>query len=181
MALLLKTLSATLRSGLSNGGMYRIKINHISSKFIAMSILQVHNDVLFQYLLIYSLLMLQQKKLKLDVSKKYNPQINNIIEILFLKLIFCLSFVATVRKPDAVTRSNLTDFGKYVADCLPKYVQKAQLTSGDELEILICPEGVVPVLTFLKDHHNAQFANLVDIAGMDVPSRKYRFEVGFSK
>lgn len=84
---------------------------------------------------------------------------------------------ATVRKPDAVTRSNLTDFGKLVADCLPKYVQKAQLTSGDELEILICPEGVVPVLSFLKDHHNAQFANLVDIAGMDVPSRQYRFEV----
>lgn len=87
---------------------------------------------------------------------------------------FCL---ATVRKPDAAARSSLTDFGKYVADCLPKYVQKAQLTSGDELEILICPEGVVPVLQFLKDHHNSQFANLVDIAGMDVPSRQYRFEV----
>lgn len=60
---------------------------------------------------------------------------------------------------------------------MPKYVQKVQLTSGDELEVLICPEGVVPVLQFLKDHHQAQFANLVDIAGMDVPSRKYRFEV----
>lgn len=76
-----------------------------------------------------------------------------------------------------MTRSALTDFGKYVADCLPKYVQKVQLTSGDELEVLICPEGVVPVLQFLKDHHNSQFANLTDIAGMDVPSRKYRFEV----
>lgn len=60
---------------------------------------------------------------------------------------------------------------------MPKYVQKVQLTSGDELEVLIAPEGVVPVLQFLKDHHQAQFANLVDIAGMDVPSRKYRFEV----
>lgn len=76
-----------------------------------------------------------------------------------------------------MTRSTLTDFGKYVAECLPKYVQKVQLTSGDELEVLICPEGVVPVLQFLKDHHNAQFVNLTDIAGMDVPSRKYRFEV----
>lgn len=84
---------------------------------------------------------------------------------------------ATVRKPDATARSSLTDFGKLVAECLPKYVQKAQLTSGDELEILICPEGIVPVLSFLKDHHNAQFANLIDIAGMDVPSRQYRFEV----
>lgn len=82
-----------------------------------------------------------------------------------------------MRKPNELTRTSLTDFGKYVAECLPKYVQKVQLTAGDELEVLICPDGVVPVLQFLKDHHNAQFASLVDIAGMDVPSRKYRFEV----
>lgn len=84
---------------------------------------------------------------------------------------------ATVRKPDAAARASLTDFGKYVADCLPKYVQKVQLTAGDELEVLIAPEGVIPTLQFLKDHHSAQFASLVDIAGMDVPSRKHRFEV----
>jgi NADH dehydrogenase (ubiquinone) Fe-S protein 3 len=76
-----------------------------------------------------------------------------------------------------VQRSNLTDFGKYVAECLPRYVQKVQLTAGDELEVLIAPEGVLPVLQFLKDHHQAQFENLVDIAGMDVPSRPHRFEV----
>lgn len=76
-----------------------------------------------------------------------------------------------------MTRVNLTDFGMYVADCLPKYVQKVQLTAGDELEVLISPDGVVPVLQFLKDNHSAQFASLVDIAGMDVPSRIYRFEV----
>ncbi|XP_058982816.1 NADH dehydrogenase [ubiquinone] iron-sulfur protein 3, mitochondrial-like [Musca domestica] len=86
----------------------------------------------------------------------------------------------TIRKPNETARSHLSDFGRYVAECLPKYVQKVQLTSGDELEVLIAPEGVVPVLQFLKDHHQAQFANLVDIAGMDVPSRKYRFEVIYS-
>lgn len=83
----------------------------------------------------------------------------------------------TVRKFDAVQRSQLKDFGKYVAECLPRYIQKVQITSGDELELLIPPEGVLPVLQFLKDHHNAQFANLVDIAGMDVPSRQKRFEI----
>lgn len=83
----------------------------------------------------------------------------------------------TVRKFDGVQRSQLRDFGAYVAECLPKYVQRAQLTAGDELEVLIAPEGVVPVLQFLKDHHNAQFVNLSDIAGMDVPGRQYRFEV----
>jgi len=86
----------------------------------------------------------------------------------------------TVRKPDEAMRSTLTDFGRYVAECMPKYVQKVQLTAGDELEVLIAPEGVIPVLSFLKEHHNAQFTNLVDIAGVDVPSRKYRFEVVYS-
>lgn len=86
-------------------------------------------------------------------------------------------FSATVRKIDAVQRARLVDFGQYVAECVPKYVQKVQITSGDELEVLIAPEGVIPVLQFLKDNHNCQFANLVDIAGMDVPSRQYRFEV----
>lgn len=85
--------------------------------------------------------------------------------------------VATVRKYDAVQRSNLTDFGKYVAECLPKYVQKVQLTCGDELEVLIAPEGVLPVLQFLKDHHQAQFENLVDIAGLSLHS--YQSEANF--
>lgn len=74
-------------------------------------------------------------------------------------------------------RASFSDFGKYVAECLPKWVQRVQLTSGDELEILISPSGVVPVLQFLKDNHYAQFTNLTDIAGMDVPCRKYRFEI----
>lgn len=87
------------------------------------------------------------------------------------------SFSATVRKFDHVARNQLKDFGRYVADCVPKYVQKVQLTAGDELEVLIAPEGVVPVLSFLKDHQNAQFLNITDITAMDVPSREYRFEV----
>ena len=63
---------------------------------------------------------------------------------------------------------------------MPKFVQKVQLTAGDELEILIAPEGLLPVMSFLKDHHNAQFANLVDIAGLDMPTREYRFEVVYN-
>ncbi|BES98262.1 NADH dehydrogenase (ubiquinone) Fe-S protein 3 [Nesidiocoris tenuis] len=87
----------------------------------------------------------------------------------------------TVRKPEAhISVPHLSEFGAYVAECLPKYVQKVQLTSGDELEVLIAPEGVIPVLSFLKDHHTAQFVNLIDIAGVDVPSRENRFEVVYN-
>lgn len=87
----------------------------------------------------------------------------------------------TIRKSmDPVARQNLTDFGQYVAECMPKYVQKVQLTAGDELEVLIAPEGVLPVISFLKEHHNAQFASLADIAGLDMPTREYRFEIVYN-
>merc|ERR1719449_564660 len=86
----------------------------------------------------------------------------------------------TVRKFDPEVRKNLTDFGQYVAECMPKFIQKVQLTAGDELELLIAPSGVVPVMSFLKNHHNAQFGSLVDIAGVDVPTRPFRFEIVYN-
>lgn len=86
-------------------------------------------------------------------------------------------FLATVRTTDELVKQNLAEFGKYVAECLPKYVQKVQIALGDELEILIAPEGVLPVLQFLKDHHNAQFSNLSDLCAVDIPHRSNRFEV----
>ena len=51
------------------------------------------------------------------------------------------------------------------------------MTHINELELLIHPEGVTPVLTFLRDHHNAQFRQLADLTALDVPKRVFRFEV----
>lgn len=102
--------------------------------------------------------------------------INYLISFIQL-IIFGFTFVATVRKNDAVSTSTLMDFGLYVAECLPKYVQKVQIVTGNELEVLIAPDGIVPVLQFLKDHHQCQFASLADIGALDVPSRENRFEV----
>ncbi len=42
---------------------------------------------------------------------------------------------------------------------------------------MIHPEGIIPVLTFLKDHTNSQFNNMIDLTAVDVPTRQYRFEV----
>nr|CAG4641147.1 EOG090X0BXY [Eulimnadia texana] len=86
----------------------------------------------------------------------------------------------TVQKVNQVQRESLTDFGRYVAECLPKYVQKVQLTGTNELEILIAPEGVIPVIQFLKDNHLCQFTSLSDLGAMDVPSREYRFEIFYN-
>ncbi|XP_029053220.1 NADH dehydrogenase [ubiquinone] iron-sulfur protein 3, mitochondrial [Osmia bicornis bicornis] len=82
----------------------------------------------------------------------------------------------TVRKVTTDVEQ-IKDFGQYVAECLPKYVQKVQIAAGDELEILVCPDGIIPTLSFLRNHHNAQFINLSDITAVDVPSRTYRFEL----
>lgn len=51
------------------------------------------------------------------------------------------------------------------------------MTCFNELELLIHPDGIIPVLTFLRDHTNAQFKSLADLTAVDVPSRQYRFEV----
>jgi NADH dehydrogenase (ubiquinone) Fe-S protein 3 len=77
-------------------------------------------------------------------------------------------------------QKTLADYGQYVGQCLPKYVQKVELTNGDELELCIHPDGVVPVLTFLKDHTNAQFTNLADLCALDMPTRQYRFEIVYN-
>ncbi|XP_012275267.1 NADH dehydrogenase [ubiquinone] iron-sulfur protein 3, mitochondrial [Orussus abietinus] len=86
----------------------------------------------------------------------------------------------TVRKWDFEKVERLKGFGQYVLECLSKYVQKVQIVTGDELEILIAPEGIVPTISFLKDHHTAQFISLADITALDVPSRQYRFELVYN-
>ncbi|KYN06202.1 NADH dehydrogenase [ubiquinone] iron-sulfur protein 3, mitochondrial [Cyphomyrmex costatus] len=86
----------------------------------------------------------------------------------------------TIRKPSHVDVDCLIDFGHYINQCLPKYIQ-VQLTAGDELEVLIAPDGIIPTFTFLKDHHNTQFVNLSDITALDVSSRQYnRFELVYN-
>ncbi|GMR54353.1 hypothetical protein PMAYCL1PPCAC_24548 [Pristionchus mayeri] len=86
----------------------------------------------------------------------------------------------TIWKIDEKTRDKLANFGRYAAQCLPKFVQQVQFAAGDELELLIHPTGVVPVLSFLKGNHSAQFTNLTFICGVDVPARQNRFEVVYS-
>lgn len=81
---------------------------------------------------------------------------------------------------DEEKKQFLTNFATYLAECMPKYVEKMQMTHTGELEIMVCPEGIVTVMAFLKDNHAAQFTNLSDIAGVDYPSRKNRFEIVYN-
>ena len=84
---------------------------------------------------------------------------------------------SSVKLSDTQKRANLIEIGKYISESLPKFTQIAQVTSTDELEILIHPEGVIPVLSFLKENHRTQFHGFIDITAVDIPAKPYRFEV----
>ena len=94
------------------------------------------------------------------------PPVSRDCELTELRLSMPVAFGAV--------RSSLESFGAYVASALPRFVQAAQVTAANELEVLITPSGVVPVLTFLRDHTPAQFRSVVDICGVDVPKRPNR-------
>ncbi len=45
------------------------------------------------------------------------------------------------------------------------------------MTLYTAPSGIIPVLTFLRDHAQCQFKSCIDISGVDFPERAKRFEV----
>lgn len=54
---------------------------------------------------------------------------------------------------------------------------EALLEDRGEITIITSPPKLEKVITFLRDHTNAQFKLLVDLVGVDYPQREKRFEV----
>jgi len=77
-------------------------------------------------------------------------------------------------------QAKLALHGKYIKDCLPKYVQDVQVTYGNELEVMIHPDGVYPTVQFLKQNSLCMYKNLADLTAIDVPGRIARFEVVYN-
>lgn len=100
------------------------------------------------------------------LSRSLNQPANRLGEIL-----------ETVKSRNEEQRVQLIGLGKYISECLPKYVQKSLITANNELEILIHPEGVLAVLNFLKENHRTQFHSFINVTAIDVLTRPYRFEV----
>lgn len=114
-------------------------------------------------------------------SKKDTLRLKQALGVGILKKIQPIRLSSTtVSTQENPTRTRLLEFGQFVSNAMPKYVQAAQVTEGDELEILISPEGIVPTLTFLRDHTNAQFKQLMDLTAVDWPSKPYRFEIVYN-
>ena len=79
-----------------------------------------------------------------------------------------------------IAASNTDD--AYIAKLLatfPKYFTSYQKKHGEAI-LYVTPDGVVPVLTYLRDHTMAQFKQCIDICGVDFPSRTHRFYVVYN-
>ncbi|KAJ9098788.1 NADH-ubiquinone oxidoreductase 30.4 kDa subunit, mitochondrial [Naganishia cerealis] len=70
----------------------------------------------------------------------------------------------------------LHEYGQYLTTCLPKFVQQFSVYK-DELTLYCAPSGIIPVITFLRDHHQCQYKSVMDITAVDIPTRSQRFEV----
>ena len=73
----------------------------------------------------------------------------------------------------------LRDLGEYVQAALPEQLEELQI-EYDELAVVVRPEGIVRVLSFLRDDVNCQFKQLMDVCGVDHPGRPERFEVVYN-
>jgi NADH-quinone oxidoreductase subunit C len=73
----------------------------------------------------------------------------------------------------------LRDLGEYVQASIVADVLDVTVEDG-ELCIVVRPESVARVLTFLRDDMNCQFKQLMDVCGVDYPGRAERFEVVYN-
>ncbi|KAE8224025.1 hypothetical protein CF319_g3034 [Tilletia indica] len=85
---------------------------------------------------------------------------------------------ASINDADATAsiQGPLYDYGSYITSCLPKFIQQFSVYK-DELTLYVHPSAVIPTLTFLRDHSQCQFKALMDVSGVDFPTRSQRFEV----
>ncbi|KQQ46574.1 NADH dehydrogenase [Rhizobium sp. Leaf311] len=70
----------------------------------------------------------------------------------------------------------LNDLSAYVQDARGSMIESAVIAYG-ELTLNTTPDNVIALLTFLRDDVQCGFVNIIDICGVDWPSREKRFDV----
>jgi NADH dehydrogenase (ubiquinone) Fe-S protein 3 len=73
----------------------------------------------------------------------------------------------------------LSTYIKSLISIVPRWIYKAHISKHESV-LFVNAEFIVPLLTFLKQHTNTQFKVLVDVCGVDYPSRTQRFEVVYN-
>jgi len=70
----------------------------------------------------------------------------------------------------------LSELADHIAQGLPDAKLESAIAFG-ELTIACKREDLTPLLTFLRDDPQCRFVCLIDICGVDYPSRPHRFEI----
>ncbi|MEP9371709.1 NADH-quinone oxidoreductase subunit C [Mesorhizobium sp. KR1-2] len=70
----------------------------------------------------------------------------------------------------------LKDLAAYLAEKLAGKIGEAELAYG-ELTISVEPDNIVAVASFLRNDVQCQFISIIDVCGVDYPSRAKRFDV----
>lgn len=73
----------------------------------------------------------------------------------------------------------LTELGDYIEGARAAEVISVAVAHG-ELMVEARPEGLVRLMTFLRDDPQCLFASLIDICGVDWPERSPRFDVVYN-
>lgn len=68
------------------------------------------------------------------------------------------------------------ELSDFLSETLGSKLLASKMAFGD-LTIEVRPEDIVEVVTFLRDNHQCQFRNFLDVCGVDYPNRIDRFEV----
>lgn len=72
----------------------------------------------------------------------------------------------------------LINYGEYLVNCLPKYIEKVTVSRGNELNVHVPVSGLLPTLEFLRDHSRCQYKQLMEMTAVDwVKGEKGRFEL----
>ena len=71
---------------------------------------------------------------------------------------------------------SLEELGEALKTAIPRAVASVIIAYG-ELTVTVRNEAIIDVLTHLRDAPNCLFKSLIDICGVDYPSREKRFDV----
>ncbi|MGE3307362.1 MAG: NADH-quinone oxidoreductase subunit C [Rhizobiaceae bacterium] len=70
----------------------------------------------------------------------------------------------------------LNELSAYLGEKLPGKLLGSSIAYGD-LTVSVEPAEILSVLTFLRDDPQCRFVSIIDISGVDYPSREKRFDV----
>ncbi len=79
-------------------------------------------------------------------------------------------------KSEATKGDSLDEIASVISSEFAKYIDSVDFSFG-ELNLKVKREEIIPVLRFLHDDSRMQFISLIDICGVDYPSRAQRFDV----